>query len=167
MNEIKERVYRQVPIFALLCLLCSWVLIVLLFVPFIERWQIDLNTPAASHESIPVWSRAVLGLLRDAVSLPALRRAELAVLYALPFLLIPALLAITMRARATSILLFSTAVNFLFFCTQLVVDLIVGASFEAVSLKGAILLVSYVILLLTLTLQRLPLSKRLAGNQSL
>lgn len=167
MNEMKEGDTHRTPVLALLCLMCSWVLIVLLFAALIERWQIALSTPAARDESIPLWSRALFSLLRNAVSLPALRRTGLAVLYASPFLFIPALLTIARQSRATSILLFSALVNFLFFCMHVLVDLSVGASFEAVGVKAAVFLATYVLMLLTLSLQQLPVRKRLAGSQSL
>ncbi len=141
-------------IIAGICFAFSWVLIVMWFTVLIEGWQITLNTPIANSDLIPVWGRIVQNLLRSIVFLFPVTRLTLGILYALPILLIPAVLVVIKRPQATSIMLYSAGANFLFFWMLLIVDNGIHLSFIKIPIQGTVLLTTYLFLLYGLVRQR-------------
>jgi hypothetical protein len=141
-------------LFAGIGFILSWAFIVMWFTSLAELWQLSLNTPQAHDDSIPAWSSYVLSFLRAAVYLLPVRRLALAVLYAMPFLLVPTAVALTKRLQTTSILIFSTWVNLLFFWMLVVIDGGRSSSFAGISIHGIVVLVTYVFALLALVRQR-------------
>ncbi len=136
------------------CFSFSWAAIVLWLTVLIEGWQISLNTPAAHSEAIPEWSRTILTLLQEAAYLLPMNRLTLAVVYAMPLLLIPLLLIVLKRSQATLILMFATMLNLIFFWIQVIIDNSFPASFMQTSIQGIILLVTYILVLYLLVRQR-------------
>ncbi len=148
--------YRSV---AGICLVFSWAVIVMWFAVLTETWQIALNTPVVNNVSIPVWGRIVQNLLRSVVYVFPVSRLMLAILYALPILLIPMVLFVMRRSQVTSILLYSTLMNLLFFGVQLLADNWIHTSFIKIPIQGVVLLTTYAFLLYALIRQR-PFNSR-------
>ena len=137
-----------------ICFAFSWILIVMWVTVLIEGWQMALNTPTANSELIPVWGHIVQNLLRSVAFLFPVTRLTLGVLYALPILLIPVVLVMLKRPQATSILLYSTLMNLLFFWVQLIADNWIHMSFIKIPIQGTVLLMTYAFLLYVLIRQQ-------------
>jgi len=145
-----------------ICFVFSWLIIAMWFTILTEAWQLALDTPAASSELIPAWGRVVQNLLHRVVFVLPVSRLTLGVLYALPILLIPLILAVVRRPQMMSLLLYSTSVNLLFFWMQLIVDNWTRIPFMKIPIQGTILLTTYVLVIYALIR---PSQLTLAGKE--
>lgn len=142
-----------------LCLLFSWVLIVMWFTVLIESWQFALNTPMANNDLVPAWGRMLQSLLHRVVFLFPITRLTLGILYALPIVSIPVLLIAAQPTQLTAIAAFSAVINMLFFWVSFLWMLVTAAqgfsfTFEKVLSEGIVFLPAYAFLLYGLVRQR-------------
>jgi len=137
-----------------ICFFFSWGMIVMWLTVLIETWQLALSTPFANSESIPTWGHIIQNFLRRAVFLFPVSRLTLGILYALPILLIPALLIAVKQSQALPTMLLSTLANLLFFWTQLIIDYWMRLSYLKIPVQGIILLMTYALTLYILIRHR-------------
>lgn len=128
----------------------SWLVTVLLFVVLIETWQYTLSIPEVVREPVPAWGQVIESMLHTAVYLFPVSRIGLAVLYALPLLLVPLLVIIVKQVEVGPALLYSALVNWLFFWLLLVLDNGLPETATRIPIQGLILLIAYALVLFLL-----------------
>ncbi len=142
---------REAPasrVLLLLSALISWIGVVLWLAALIEFWQLYLATPTAFSAATPAWARLILSVLKAIANLLPVRRWELAIFYALPFLIPPLALILRHPARAGVWLHRAAVTHLAFFWGVLAMTMWAPASSQRFAILGVGIVALYGALLL-------------------